>query len=67
MKQIGTTYCATIFRNYQEILPLGKRPREKNLKSTTKTPKFTLKTLDCHQQKQLNLCKTVIQVTTQRR
>ena len=48
MKQIGATDCATIFRNYQEILPLGKRPREKNLKSTTKTPNFTLNTLDCH-------------------
>ena len=48
MKQIGATDCATIFRNYQEILPLGKRPREKNLKSTTKTLNFTLNTLDCH-------------------
>ena len=33
MKQIGASDCATTFRNYQDILPLGKRPREKKIKN----------------------------------
>ena len=30
MKQVSANDCATNFRNYQEIFPLGKRPREEN-------------------------------------
>ena len=43
MKQIGATDCATIFRNYQEILPLGKRPREKKFKVYNKDTKLYIK------------------------
>ena len=33
MKQTGASDCATTFRNYQDMLPLGKRPREKKVKN----------------------------------
>ena len=33
MKQIGASDCETTFRNYQDILLLGKRPREKKIKN----------------------------------
>ena len=53
MKQISANDCATNFRNYQEIFPLGKRPREKKLKIYNNDTQKRIEFVKCSHQRHL--------------